>query len=64
MKTTQIGAFYIGNIIIPIVQVEPCYKLSQYFKGEEINCKCSDCIKRNESHEVIKARMDKIYNVQ
>ncbi len=63
-KVTQVGNIQVGNVTFPIVEVEPCFKLLQYFKGEQITCQCSFCRERNETHEVIKARMDKIYKNQ
>ncbi len=61
METTQVGSIQVGNVIFPVLQVEPCFKLSQWGKGERITCRCSNCREKNETHEVIKARMDKMY---
>lgn len=58
-----VGTFKFGGMTIEEVEREPCYKLSQYGKGERITCQCSVCASKGESHEVIKARMDKIYKV-
>lgn len=54
-------SYTINGFKIETVTTEPCYKLSMYGKGEIINCQCSVCKAKGESHEVIKARMDKIY---
>ena len=56
MKTYTINGFKIET-----VKTEPCYKLSMYLRGDIISCNCSVCIAKGESHEVIKARLDKIY---
>lgn len=60
-KYNVVGTFQFAGMTIENIEVEPCYKLSQYGKGEIINCQCSVCKSKGESHEVIKARLDKIY---
>lgn len=60
-KYNVVGTFRFGGMTFETVEMEPCYKLSQYLKGEIINCQCSACKVKGESHEVIKARLDKIY---
>lgn len=60
-KYNVIGHVTFGGMKIENIEVEPCYKLSMYGKGEIINCQCSVCLAKGESHEVIKARMDKMY---
>lgn len=56
-----VGTFKFAGMTFESVDVEPCYKLSQYLKNQIINCQCSLCVSKGETHEVIKARMDKIY---
>lgn len=38
--------FQIGGLTIPVVNVEPCYRLVQIGKGLPITCSCTRCAAR------------------
>lgn len=60
-KHKVIGTYHMGQIDIDIIDVEPCYRISQYMKGEPITCQCTGCKKRGQSPSEAKAHMDKVY---
>jgi len=43
--------FRFGGFVIPQVDVEPCYRLTQFGKGLPITCACSVCAAKNQTPE-------------
>lgn len=41
--------FNLGGLSIPVVRVEPCYRLVQIGKGLSLTCACSRCEARKPS---------------
>ena len=60
-KTRVVGSYRIGGLTIDRVDIEPCYRLSQYGEGKPITCQCTLCAAKNQTPEEAKAVMDKIY---
>lgn len=46
---TNTKGFQIGGLFIPVVNVEPCYRLVQIGKGLPITCTCSRCAARSKA---------------
>ncbi len=60
-KSIVTGSQFLGKLKIDTIISEPCFRLSQYGMGIEINCTCSVCTKRGQTPSEAKAHMDKIY---
>jgi len=54
MRTYTINGFKIET-----VTPEPCFRLSQYGKGQVINCQCKNCVGKTDSQ--MRVSLDKIY---
>ena len=56
-------SFNILGFEIEQITIEPCHRVSQYMKREEITCQCADCLIDNAglTNDQIRARMDKAY---
>lgn len=51
----------IGNLEVPIIEVESCMRLAQYGKGEDVTCKCTSCAAKNQTPFQAKVALDKIH---
>jgi hypothetical protein len=60
-KYQVIGKSKLGNMVIDVISVESCFRLSQYGKGLPITCSCNSCFKRNQTPEEAKKSLDRAH---